>query len=40
MTLFGVKWPDKDWYAVKTNQPTNQPTNQLQFMNFETKLPA
>ena len=28
MTWFGIKWPEKGWYAVKQN---NQPTNLIQW---------
>ena len=28
MAYFGIKWPEKGWYAVNegTKEPTNQPT--------------
>ena len=27
LTQFGIKWPEKGWYAIKqSKQPTNQPT--------------
>ena len=30
MTWFGIKWPEKGWYAVKQN---NQLTNPLKFIS-------
>ena len=35
MAWFGIKWPEKDWYAVKQTTNYNQPT-QFSFEFYKT----